>query len=114
MKVKQPEKSEIEKALFEMASRETEVKTSGVEDAVKEHAYKIAFAKAILSAEGTEAVKKAQATISTEAQFLAHLKAKATYEFAKEKLRDVRQAISARQTIVSAEKESDKVHAQTM
>jgi len=102
----------IEKALRELSEREKTCEILVSESAQAEHDYKIKFAQEILKAEGTEAVKKAHATINSATEFLNYLKKDAEYKFAREKLNDIRTAVSARQSILSAQTIADKMHAQ--
>ncbi len=97
----------LEQALGEMASREVVFEEALMDDAIAEHAYKVEKANAFLRAEGTEKAREAESIVKTDALFLVHLKAKAVVTFAKEKLKDVQQAVSARQTLVSAGRRGD-------
>lgn len=105
--------TDLDNLLLELPKVEQALHAAAVADADAESDYKVESAKEILKADGTEKVKLALALVNTSAKFKTHLKARAEYEFLKEKIRDLRQAISARQSILSAEKESDKMHSQT-
>lgn len=106
------EKAKLEKVLSEMAARETAMQDAAVEAASAEHEYRLAKARAYLNASGDQKAREAQAVIATEKELLARNLAEYGYEVAREKVRDVRQAVSARQTLASNERELDKIHAQ--
>lgn len=103
---------DVEKALKELALRETDLKLAleAVGDA--EHAYKLKKAQIFLSSEGTEKARDAESVVGSEALFLDYLKKKAAAEFTKEKLRDVQQALSARQSLLKFVEGSDTLHSQ--
>lgn len=86
-----------------MFAREETLKEALFAEADAEHTYKVEFAKRFLAGEGTIDAKKHQATLDTETFMLNRLKATAKREFAAEALRDARQALSARQSILKAD-----------
>lgn len=96
------ESTDLENALKSLWHREQELEKHLDEAVVKEHAYKVAKARAFLCAEGSDKVKEASAVVQTEALFLEWLKADAAREFAVKKHRDVQMAVSARQSLLSA------------
>src|SRR5690348_1301026 len=91
----------IEQAITEMFTRESDYEKACREAAEAEGAYKLAKARAFLSATGTVDARKAKADIECETLMNASLIADATEKFTKQKLDDVRAAISARQSILS-------------
>lgn len=93
----------IEKSLSELFTREQEFVTACTEEAEAEHAFKINNAKEFMSADGSVELRKAAALVACEKQHLDFLKAKAVKEFTKEKLRDVQDSLSARQSLLSFE-----------
>jgi len=93
----------LEKALDEMASREAFYAEKRMDAAVSEHTYKVKRAVELHKAEGTIKDKEAAAEIACELESLKRLTADAESDIAKEKLLDVRAAVSARQSILNAE-----------
>ena len=59
-------KDDIETALADLTNRENEFAKACTDDAEKEHAYKIKFAKEYLKASGTIEEKKNSATFSLQ------------------------------------------------
>lgn len=98
---------DVEYAITEIQSRETVFKTALESDAEAEHRFKIGKAKAYLNAEGTEKAREATAILETSDLYLDHLKKKAVKEFTKESLRDAQDALTARQSILKYERETD-------
>src|SRR5687768_15366639 len=102
--------SKIEKAIEEIFSRETDYAEACLSYAEAEHNYRMAKATAYLSADGTVEERKMKADKAVKAQMKAKLYAEAILSLTKAKLDDVRQVISARQSVLSAEM---KVHMAT-
>jgi len=98
----------VERALSELASREKHYEDACLSDADAEHAYRMRKAQALLAAEGTEKAREAKSIVDSNKEMLAHLKAKAVRDFTKEKLRDSQQALSARQSLLTASSRSDQ------
>lgn len=96
-------KDRVEESLSEIWQRERDFETAIQEAAESEHQYKIAHARAYLSATGTVDERKAQALIECENLHKDYLKNEAIATFVKEKLRDSQQALSARQSLLSFE-----------
>lgn len=65
------------------------------------------YSKAFLAAEGTEKAREAQAKIETERFKRDLLQKEAIREFQRGKLKSAQDAVSARQTLVSAEKRTN-------
>lgn len=99
--------SQLEKSLTELYGRETEYGTALQDDAEAEHAYKMKQAREYLAADGTEKARTATALIACELLHLDYLKKAAVKDFTKEKLRDSQQALSARQSLLTASVKSD-------
>lgn len=97
----------LEDSLKELYSREQEFGQALEESAIAEHVYKMKQAREYLAAEGTEKARAAQATVACEKEHLTHVKTEATRDFTKEKLRDSQQALSARQSLLTASVKSD-------
>jgi hypothetical protein len=93
----------VDKAIETMFAREKTLKEALMDHADAEHTYRVELAKKYLAGEGSIEARKANATIQCEAYLLARLKADAKREFAGEALRDARQALSARQSILKAD-----------
>lgn len=72
--------------------------------AIKENAYRLAKAKAMLKAEGTVDVKKAQVDLLTEKERLACHIAEGLLDATRERIRSLRAVLSALQTISGAHK----------
>lgn len=99
--------SRLEQSLTELYSRESEYGSALQDDAEAEHAYKMKQAREYLAAEGTEKARAATALIACETLHLDYLKKAAVKDFLKEKLRDSQQALSARQSLLTASVKSD-------
>lgn len=96
-------KDNIEDALSEIQRREDAFKKALEDDAVAEHTAKLEKAKAFLSAQGTEKAREAQAVVDSEKFMLDQLKKRAVKEFTREALKDAQDALSARQTLLKFE-----------
>ncbi len=93
----------LEKSLGELASREALLEDALKADADKAHTYDVEFSKAFLSGSGGAELRKHHATVETENFFKEHLQAKAALTFVKTKIKDAQDAVSARQSLLSAE-----------
>lgn len=94
----------IEQALSELYSRESAYEQAAVAFVEKEHAYKVAYASAVLRSEATSADRRdAEAVLITKEEMLALVRAKVAKEISKAKLDDCLAAISARQSLLSFE-----------
>lgn len=85
--------------------------TNARDYAVKENAYRLAKANAMLKAEGTVDVKKAQVDLVTEKERLASHIAEGVLDATRERVRSLRAVLSALQTIANgykAEAEFDR------
>lgn len=82
-------------------------KTALEEDAQAEHLAKVEKAKAFLKAEGTEKARDAQSVVDSDKYLLDHLKKKAIKEFTREALRDAQDALSARQSLLKYEAQTN-------
>lgn len=94
--------AKIEKAVEEIFSRETDFTEACREFAEAEHSYRMAKAEAFLEATGTVEERKMKADRKVNKEMKRKLAAEAALSFTKAKLDDVRQVISARQSILSA------------
>jgi len=100
----------INKTLQEMYERETAYDAALINAVDADFDYKVAEAQAFLKAEGNVEERKRQALLAVAEQYKAHLIAEATKTIMKVKVDDCRQALSARQTMLSAEV---RIHNQT-
>lgn len=103
---------DLKKALIEMWHREAYLIQALDADAEAEHAYKLAKATAYMGAEGTERTREAHSVEVTESLLLAHLKAKAVATYAKEKMKNIQAAVSARQSLLSASTKTNLTYTQ--
>lgn len=104
---------DIQKSLSEIWKREQAYVKACEDDAVDEHAYKIAKATAFLASEGTEKAREAESVVATNEAYLKHLKSKAKVMYMKEKLKDAQQALIARQSILSFETKTNDAYRRT-
>mgnify|MGYP003655705094 CR=1 FL=1 len=100
--------SNLETTLTELYKREQAYGKALNEDVIAEHAYKMKKAEMFLLSEGTEKVKEAESVAQSKTEYLTHLTARAAKMFAKEKLADAQKALSARQSLLAADGQSDK------
>jgi len=110
-KVYGEESKAVQDTLTEMYQRENDFRDTCLAEADTEHAYKIAKAKAYLTAEGTEKAREAQSVVDTDVLLNEYLQAKARKEFTKEKIKDVQNALTARQSLLSASVKADSIYA---
>lgn len=96
----QPNK--IEKAIDELFRRENDYDAAIRDAAEKDAAYRTAKAEAFLLADGTDKAREAKSVCDSKQSYLEKVRAEAVAAIMKEKLLDVRQVISARQSILSA------------
>lgn len=97
----------IEQGLSTLWDRETAFQAAVEDDAMAEHAFKLKKAQAFLAAEGTEKARDARSIVDSEKLFLDHVKKKAVKEFTREKLRDAQMAITARQSLLKYQAQTD-------
>ena len=101
----------VESSITELYNRETEYQTACNNDANAEHAFKMKQAERYLANEGSIEARKAQALVDCKAEYLKHLQAKAVKDFTQVKMKDSLQALSARQSILSASARGDQSYA---
>lgn len=97
----------LEKAISAVADRERAYKAALERDAEAEYQFKIKQAQELLKAEGTEAVKKSIALVACASEYKEHLSATANKDFTKVALIDAQSAMSARQSLLTAESKSN-------
>jgi hypothetical protein len=91
------------KALDAVAAVEPDFEKALIEYADAETRYRIRKSEEYLKAEGTEKAREATAIIAVAKLLEARNRAEAVKDFLKEKLRDRQAAVSARQSLLSAE-----------
>ena len=92
----------LERAISAVYEREQAFGEALQADADAEYEYEIAYATALLSADGANAdTRKAQAVLASQDAFKKHLHAKATKKFCDVKLTDAQNAQTARQSLLS-------------
>lgn len=91
--------AEILRLNRELTSVTMDVADASERAARAEHAYKLAYAKAIFRATGRVADKEAEATINTEAQLLEHKLADAILKANQEKGRNIRAQLDALRSV---------------
>lgn len=94
---------QLEQALDAVAEIEPDFENALLTAAEAEADYDIQWSKAYLAADGTEKARAATATVNTERFLKARNDAKAVKEFLRAKLKDRQDAVSARQSLLSAE-----------
>lgn len=92
----------LEKALNELAKREDAYGDAELAFADAAYNYEVAYAEAVLRAEGTVKEKEALATIGAKEALNAKLQAQATRDFMKVKVKDAQDAVSARQSLLAS------------
>lgn len=97
----------VEQSLSMIFAREEDLRKALLDEAEAKHLYEVKQAKEILKAEGTEKVKVATALIACEDEYLDYLRKKAVATFTREAIQDAQQALSARQTLLTASVKSD-------
>lgn len=99
---------QLEKALDAVADIEPDFESALLTAADADSEYEVAYAKAFLAADGTIDARKHTATIAVE-KYLRELNtAKAVKEFIRAKLKDRQDAVSARQSLLSAEVKTNR------
>jgi hypothetical protein len=93
---------QLEAALERVSQLEEDFELSCVKYAEAETEYRVRFAKAYLSADGTEKARNSEAIITVERFLEERNRTEAVKEFTREKLRDSQAAVSARQTLLKA------------
>ncbi len=99
--------SRLEASLTELYAREQDYQTACEDSAQAEHRYKLKQAREYLSAEGTEKARTATALVACDEEYLDYLQKDAVRDFTKLKLQDSQQALSARQSLLTASVKSD-------
>jgi hypothetical protein len=97
------EKTNLEQALIIVQKREVEYESALHDEAEKEHIFKMKQASEFLSASGSVDARKMTALVKCKIEHQAYLKATAVKEFTREKLRDAQSAVSARQSLFTAQ-----------
>lgn len=93
----------LEKELDRIAEIEADYAKACVEYAEAESEYRVQFAKAYLAADGTEKARNSEAVVAVERFLRERDRTEAVREFTRERLKDSQSAISARQSLLSAE-----------
>lgn len=93
----------LDKALDELFAREAHFEAKRTAAAIAEHTYRIKRAVEFKKAEGSVDLRKAISEIEADEEMRLRFIADAESDIAKEKLLDVRTAVSARQSILNAE-----------
>lgn len=94
---------QLEQALDRVSVLETAFEDACVAFGSAENEYRVQFAKAFLMAEGTEKARHNTAILAVERFLRERDRTEAVKEFTKEKLRDAQAAVSARQSLLSAD-----------
>jgi hypothetical protein len=93
----------LEATLDAIHDRETAFGKALADYADAESEYRVQFAKAYLAAEGTEKARNSEAIVKVERFLRERDRAEAVKEFTREALRDAQAAVSARQSLLSAD-----------
>jgi hypothetical protein len=93
----------LEAALDAVQDREAAYGKALGEYAEAESEYRVQFAKAYLAAEGTEKARNSDAILKVERFLRERDRTEAIKEFMRESLRDAQAAVSARQSLLSAD-----------
>lgn len=94
---------QLEQALTDVAAIEPDFEKTLYAVAQCDSDYEVEYAKAFLAAEGSVDARKAAAIVKVEKFLREKNKNRAVKEFLREKLRDRQAAVSARQSLLSAE-----------
>ncbi len=95
---------QLERAIRELALRETEFVEAVKDLPEKKHIYKLKFSIAQRMAEGTVPAKEAKAIEVCAIEHLALVQAEARVDIAKALLADVREVLSARRSLLANER----------
>lgn len=101
----------LEDSITELYAREKDFEKACVDAADAEYAYRLKQAKEYLAAEGTEKARTATATVNCDKELRERLRTEAIRDFTKVNIVDSQQALSARQTLVRIEIQSDMGYA---
>lgn len=93
---------QLEAALERVSVLEEDYEQALIKAAEAETEYRVRFAKAFLSADGTEKARNSEAIIAVERFLEERNRTEAVREFTREKLKDAQAAVSARQSLLSA------------
>ncbi len=99
--------NQLEQSLTELYSREQALQKACIEAAEIEGEYKLKYAKEYRLAEGTVKDRESEALEKCAKEYLAYIKADAVRAFTKEAMRNSQQALSARQTLLTASSRGD-------
>ncbi len=90
----------VEKAIRTVHEREGDYQTAVENEALAEHEFKVQNAKEFLKASGGAEIRKMEALVATENLHKDYLTKQAIAAFTKEKLKDAQAALSARQSLL--------------
>jgi hypothetical protein len=93
----------LEQALADVAAIEPDFEKALLDYADAETNYRIAKSEKYLAAEGTEKAREAQSILAVAKLLRERNRAEAVKDFLKAKLKDRQDAVSARQSLLSAE-----------
>lgn len=99
----------LEAALEAVASIEPDFEKALIDYAEAETHYRIRKSEEYLKAEGTEKAREAQAVIAVGKLLEQRNRAEAVKDFLKVKMKDRQDAVSARQSLLSAEVKTNRV-----
>lgn len=105
------ETSQLEQSITELYDREKDLRDACLSAAEIEGEYKLKLAKEYRLAEGTIKDRENTALENCQEQYLAWLKADAVRAFTKEAMRNSQQALSARQSLLTASTRADQTYA---
>jgi hypothetical protein len=94
---------QLEKALTDVEAVEPDFEKALIDYAEAESNYRITKSEKYLAAEGTEKAREAQAILAVAKLLRERNRAEAVKDFLKMKLKDRQDAVSARQSLLSAE-----------
>lgn len=99
--------AQLEDTLTDLWNRERAYETALNNYADAHYAYKISYAKAFREAEGTVSARELAALESCSNQYKRDLQTEAVAAFTKEALRDAQMALTARQSLLKADRETE-------
>ena len=98
----------LEKALTDVEAIEPDFEKALLDYADAESLYRVRKSEEYLKAEGTEKAREAQAIIAVAKLLETRNRAEAVRDFLKAKLKDRQDAVSARQSLLSAEVKTNR------
>lgn len=107
----QDKEQKLEEMLDLMSDRESAYETACIDAAKAESEYRIRLAEEFLKASGAVEQRKMEAIKAVQHLLRERDRTEAIRDFTREKLRDVQQAVSARQTLVSADVRTNRAFA---